>query len=49
MLPVKDWKKSEVHWTTLTFELHNTILLYEIDALLEKANGEIDVIGVYIQ
>ena len=49
MLPVKDWKKSEVHWTTWTFEVHNTILLYGIDALLEKDNQEIYVPGVYIQ
>ena len=30
-------------------EVRNTSLLYEIDALLKSDNGEIDVIGVYIQ
>ena len=34
---------------TLANELHNTSLLYAIDALLNSDNGEIDVIGVYIQ
>jgi hypothetical protein len=33
---------------TLTSEVHNTSLLYEIDALLNSDNGEIDVTGVYI-
>jgi len=49
MLPGKDWKKSEVHCTTLTSELHNYILLYGIDALLEKNNREIYAPGAYIQ
>jgi len=49
MLLIKDWKKSEVHWTTLTSELHKTILLYGIDALLAKDNSEIDAVGAYIQ
>ena len=34
---------------TLTSEVHNTGLLYDIDALVNKDNGEIDVTGVYIQ
>jgi len=34
---------------TLTIEVHHTGSLYEIDALLKKGNGEIDVIGIYIQ
>jgi hypothetical protein len=49
MLQVRDWKKSEVHWTTLTSELHNTSLLYGIGALFKIPNAEIDVIGAYIQ
>lgn len=35
--------------STLISELHNTSLLYGIDALFKIPNGEIDVIGVYIQ
>jgi len=49
MLPVKDSKKSEVHWRTWTFELHNTILLYGIDALLKKNNRDIYAPSAYIQ
>ena len=44
-----DISEEDVKKLSLMMEVHNTILLYGIDVLLEKDKGEIYAPGVYIQ
>ena len=48
-LPWKGWRNFLYSHNSAHPEVHNTILVFEIDAPLKNDKGEIDVIDVYIQ